>query len=77
MAKQQPVDTKRVFFTKDDTALPIPNLLDHQRNSWKDLVETGIGEIFAEINPVDDFTGQKLSLSFRKYWFGEPKFSEA
>ena len=77
MAKQQPVNTKRVFFTKDDTALPIPNLLDHQRNSWKDLVETGIGEIFAEINPVDDYTGQKLSLSFRKYWFGEPKFSEA
>ncbi|MBP9668235.1 DNA-directed RNA polymerase subunit beta [Candidatus Saccharibacteria bacterium] len=77
VAKQQPVNTKRVFFTKDDTALPIPNLLDHQRNSWKDLVETGIGEIFAEINPVDDYTGQKLSLSFRKYWFGEPKFSEA
>ena len=77
MAKQQPVNTKRVFFTKDDTALPIPNLLDHQRNSWKDLVETGIGEIFAEINPIDDYTGQKLSLSFRKYWFGEPKFSEA
>ena len=76
MAKNQPVNTKRVFFTKDDTALPIPSLLDHQRNSWKDLVETGIGEIFAEINPIDDYTGQKLSLSFRKYHFGEPKFSE-
>lgn len=77
MAKAKPTSTKRVFFTKDDTALPIPNLIDHQKESWKDLVETGIGEIFAEINPVDDYTGQKLSLSFKKYWFGDPKFSEA
>lgn len=77
MATKQPKNTKRVFFTKDDTALEIPNLIDHQRKSWRELVETGIGEIFAEINPVDDYTGQKLSLSFRKYWFGEPKFSES
>lgn len=77
MATKQPKNTKRVFFTKDDTALEIPNLIDHQRKSWRELVETGIGEIFAEINPVDDYTGQKLSLSFRKYWFGEPKSSES
>ena len=68
--------SKRVFFTKDDTALPIPNLIQHQRESWKEFVETGLGEIFAELNPIDDYTGQKLALRFGKYAFQDPKTTE-
>ncbi len=68
--------TKRVFFTKDDTALPIPNLIEHQRASWQEFVETGLGEIFAELNPIDDYTGQKLALRFGRYEFHEPKNTE-
>lgn len=75
MAKGTP-NTKRVFFTKDDTALEIPNLIQHQRESWKEFVETGLGEIFAELNPIDDYTGQKLALRFGKYAFQDPKTSE-
>jgi DNA-directed RNA polymerase subunit beta len=75
MAKDTP-STKRVFFTKDDTALPIPNLIQHQRESWKEFVETGLGEIFAELNPIDDYTGQKLALRFGKYAFQGPKTTE-
>jgi DNA-directed RNA polymerase subunit beta len=75
MAKVTP-NTKRVFFTKDDTALEIPNLIQHQRESWKEFVETGLGEIFAELNPIDDYTGQKLALRFGKYAFQDPKTSE-
>ena len=67
---------KRVFFTKDDTALPLPNLITHQQQSWQDFVETGLGEIFAELNPIEDYTGQKLELRFGKYAFTEPKNSE-
>ena len=69
-------DAKRVFFTKDDTALALPNLIDHQRSSWQEFVETGLGEIFAELNPIDDYTGQKLALRFGKYAFEEPKHTE-
>lgn len=69
-------NSKRVFFTSDDTALPLPNLIQHQKESWKDFVETGLGEIFAELNPIDDYTGQKLALRFGKYAFQEPKNSE-
>lgn len=76
MASNDRANTKRVFFTKDDTALPIPNLIQHQRDSWRDFVETGLGEIFAELNPIDDYTGQKLALRFGKYEFHEPKNSE-
>ena len=74
--KPQRTDGKRVFFTKDDTALALPNLIDHQRSSWQEFVETGLGEIFAELNPIDDYTGQKLALRFGKYAFEEPKHSE-
>ncbi len=76
MATSKRVNTKRVFFTKDDTALPIPNLIEHQRASWQEFVETGLGEIFAELNPIDDYTGQKLALRFGSYAFQGPKNTE-
>lgn len=76
MASTPSTNSKRVFFTSDDTALEIPNLIQHQRESWKDFVETGLGEIFAELNPIDDYTGQKLALRFGKYAFQEPKNAE-
>jgi DNA-directed RNA polymerase subunit beta len=76
MATTKRANAKRVFFTKDDTALPLPNLIAHQRTSWMEFVETGLGEIFAELNPIDDYTGQKLALRFGKYEFHDPKNSE-
>jgi DNA-directed RNA polymerase subunit beta len=77
MASTKRANVQRVFFTKDDTALDIPNLIDHQRSSWQEFVETGLGEIFAELNPIDDYTGQKLALRFKEYAFHDPKNSEA
>lgn len=68
--------SKRVFFTEDDTVLSVPDLIAHQKDSWKEFVDTGLGEIFTEINPIDDYTGQKLSLSFKEYAFRDPKNSE-
>ncbi|HRC28354.1 MAG TPA: DNA-directed RNA polymerase subunit beta [Candidatus Saccharimonas sp.] len=67
---------QRVFFTQDDTALTVPNLTIHQKESWKDFVETGLSEIFAELNPIEDYTGQKLELRFKDYAFQEPKNPE-
>ncbi len=67
---------KRVFFNEGDIALELPNLIEHQKDSWRELVEVGLGEIFAEINPIDDYTGQKLSLKFKEYAFQDPKNSE-
>ena len=77
MAKAKPnAASKRVFFTSDDTALELPNLIAHQEESWQEFVETGLGEIFAEINPIEDYTGQKLELRFKEYAFQDPKISE-
>jgi DNA-directed RNA polymerase subunit beta len=76
VAKTKPDAAERVFFTKDDTALPIPNLIAHQKDSWREFVETGLSEIFAELNPIEDYTGQKLELRFKGYEFKDPKTSE-
>lgn len=73
MAKKPTTSSERVYFTSGDNALPLPNLIAHQKNSWRWFVEEGLSEIFSEINPIDDYTGQKLSLKFGKYYFGEPK----
>ena len=73
MAKKPTTSSERVYFTSGDNALPLPNLIAHQKDSWRWFVEKGLSEIFSEINPIYDYTGQKLSLKFGKYYFGEPK----
>ena len=72
----KPKSGERVFFTEGDQALPIPDLTVHQKDSWEDFVKNGLREVFAELNPIDDYTGQKLSLRFKDYYFKEPKESE-
>jgi len=76
VAKKPSTSSDRVYFTSGDNALPLPNLIAHQKDSWRWFVEEGLSEIFSEINPIDDYTGQKLSLRFGKYYFGEPKSTD-
>ena len=68
----KPKSGERVFFTEGDQALPIPDLTAHQKDSWEDFVKNGLREVFAELNPIDDYTGQKLSLRFKDYYFKDP-----
>lgn len=69
-------NNKRVYYTNTNDILDLPNLVDHQNKSWKWLVEEGLGELLAEVSPIDDYTGTKLSLAFKDYRFEEPKISE-
>jgi len=68
---------KRTFFTQTDDVLDLPNLVDHQNRSFQWFVEEGLGELLAEISPVNDYTNTKLSLSFKDYRFEDPKIPEA
>jgi DNA-directed RNA polymerase subunit beta len=67
----------RVYFTQQDDGLDLPNLVDHQNKSFQWLIDEGLGELLAEISPIDDYTNTKLSLRFKQYHFEEPKLSEA
>jgi len=68
---------KRVYYTKSDDILDMPNLVDHQNKSFQWFVEEGLGELLAEVSPIDDYTGTKLSIRFKDYHFEDPKTTEA
>jgi DNA-directed RNA polymerase subunit beta len=78
MAKgsSHPKNGKRVYFTSQDDAVDLPNLVDHQTKSFNWFVEEGLGELLSEISPIEDYTGTKLSLRFKDYHFEDPKISE-
>ena len=56
--------------------LEVPNLIQIQLNSYNWLKEEGIRELLDEISPIQDFTGGRYELRFRRYDFGSPKYSE-
>lgn len=66
----------RVYYTTQDDAIQLDNLVDHQNKSFQWFIEEGLGELLAEISPIDDYTGTKLSLSFKDYHFEDPKMTE-
>jgi DNA-directed RNA polymerase subunit beta len=74
--KSTKTQSKRTFFTDSQDIIQLPNLVDHQNKSFQWFIEEGLGELLAEISPIDDYTGTKLSLRFKDYRFEEPKMAE-
>ncbi len=56
--------------------LALPNLNKLQLDSFKWFQDEGLREVFDEISPIQDFTRNRLELSFQDYRFGDPKYSE-
>jgi len=65
---------KRRNYARIDEVLELPNLIEIQKTSYKWFLEEGLQEVFAEISPIQDFTGN-LVLEFIGYSLGEPKYS--
>lgn len=53
----------RISFGKLPEVLYLPDLVEVQRRSFRWFVEEGIREVFAEVSPIQDFTGN-LELHF-------------
>ena len=53
--------------------LDMPNLIEIQQNSYQWFLDEGLKEIFEDISPIQDFTGN-LILEFIDYSLGEPKY---
>ena len=66
----------RTYFSDIQNIVDLPNLVDHQNKSFQWFIEEGLGELLAEISPIDDYTGTKLSLSFKDYHFEDPTITE-
>ena len=68
----------RVSFGKLADVLPMPNLIKMQLSSFNWFQAEGLQELFAEISPIQDFSGKmELEFSVPPEPFGKPKYSEA
>ncbi|MCL5025769.1 MAG: DNA-directed RNA polymerase subunit beta [Chloroflexi bacterium] len=70
-------DGERKTFARIPEVLAVPNLVRVQLDSFHWFQEEGLKELFAEITPIQDFTGRNLELHFLDYAFGDAKYSEA
>ena len=69
-------ENKRRFFTPVRDFIPLPNLIEVQKDSYDIFVKEGLKELFEEISPIKDFIGRDLELFFEEYYLDEPKFDE-
>ena len=63
----------RYSYAKIKEVMDMPHLLDIQRNSYEWFLKEGLQEIFHDISPIQDFTGN-LILSFESFTLGDPKY---
>ncbi|MBB6675040.1 DNA-directed RNA polymerase subunit beta [Cohnella nanjingensis] len=64
----------RRSYARIHEVLDIPNLIEIQQQSYQKFLDDGLREIFQDISPIQDFTGN-LVLEFVDYSLGEPKYS--
>jgi len=62
-------------FAKLPETLEIPDLIQGQLDSFRWFQEEGLRELFEEISPIQDYTGNRLELHFVDYEFREPQHS--
>ena len=63
----------RRSYARISESLELPNLIEIQTKSYEWFLKEGLLEMFRDISPIDDFTGN-LSLEFVDYRLGEPKY---
>jgi DNA-directed RNA polymerase subunit beta len=64
----------RRSYARITEVLDVPNLIEIQQKSYEKFLERDLLELFQDISPISDFTGN-LSLEFIDYSLGEPKYS--
>ena len=69
--------TLRKSFARTPEIMDMPNLLEIQKSSYEWFLNTGLKEVFQDVDTVSDYSGN-LELSFIDYSMNdEPKYSEA
>ncbi|MGG1877888.1 DNA-directed RNA polymerase subunit beta [Paenibacillus cisolokensis] len=64
----------RRSYARIHEVLEVPNLIEIQQKSYEWFLEEGLREMFQDISPIQDFTGN-LVLEFIDYSLGEPKYT--
>jgi DNA-directed RNA polymerase subunit beta len=64
---------ERWSYSRLREVLDMPNLIEIQQNSYQWFLDEGLREMFRDISPIQDFTGN-LVLEFIDYSLGDPKY---
>ncbi|WP_200757242.1 DNA-directed RNA polymerase subunit beta [Effusibacillus dendaii] len=64
---------QRRTYARIKEVMELPNLIEIQQKSYEWFLDEGLKEMFQEISPIQDFTGN-LVLEFIDYSLGEPKY---
>ncbi len=64
---------QRRSYARISEVLELPNLIEIQTSSYQWFLDEGLREMFQDISPIEDFTGN-LSLEFIDYSLGDPKY---
>ncbi len=64
---------ERWSYSRLREVLNMPNLIEIQQNSYQWFLDEGLREMFRDISPIQDFTGN-LVLEFIDYSLGDPKY---
>ncbi len=65
----------RMSFSKINEVMEMPNLIEVQKDSYKWFLETGLKEVFRDIDAITDYTGN-LELTFVDYRMDDkPKYT--
>ena len=69
--------TTRKSFAKINEVMPMPNLIEVQKKSYQWFLDEGLQEVFRDIGPITDYTGN-LVLDFIDYSMDDaPKYTIA
>lgn len=66
---------KKRFEKSAAARVPLPDLIQPQRESYRWFTETAIKDILKEFSPISDYSEKKFEMQFKKYEISEPKYS--
>ena len=65
---------KTKSFSESDFRLPLPYLLEVQKQSWDNFWKNDLKELFSEVFPIRDYTKKELELWFVDFKLDPPKY---
>jgi len=67
---------KKTFAKYRKPLIDLPNMVENQLLSYRNLVDKDIAEILKEFSPIRDYSDKKFELEFLSYEISAPKFDE-
>ncbi|MBQ8087891.1 MAG: DNA-directed RNA polymerase subunit beta [Clostridia bacterium] len=65
----------RMSFARIEEALPVPDLIEVQKNSYNNFLKEGMREVLADVSPITDFS-ETMILEFTDYSLDDaPKYT--